>query len=149
MTVEEVIDKFLRDKILIQEQGKIVLSSKYYPKTSKTLKNQEFQNLLETYANLWPKKIKSGNRLIRKSPNSLRTKLLAFTKLRKDISSEVILDATKYYLKGAKQQGWEYTISADYFISKFGSSELEATCDLVIEGKAKVAGEDNFIISIN
>jgi len=149
MTIEEVISKFIKDKILIQEQGKLVLAPKYYPKTSKTLKTQDFEQLLETYANLWPKKVKSGNRLIRRSPNSLRTKLLAFTKLRKDISYSVIIAATTYYLKGAKQQDWNYTISADYFISKFGSSELEANCDLVLEGNAKTAGTDNFIISIN
>ena len=149
MTVKQVISKFLVDKILVREQGKIVLALGYYPDQKQDSDTQAFEVLLKAYAELWPKGIKSGNRLIRRSVNSLRVKLKSFLRGRKDISHQVIIDATKYYLKGAKQNGWQYTISADYFISKFGSSELEANCDLVMEGNAKVAGDDNYVTSLN
>lgn len=147
MTIPEVIQMFIKRKILILEGEKYVLAATHTPKITKD--NQDFEILLEIYAELWPKKIKSGNRLIRRSPNSLRRKLKAFTLARKDVTADEIIAATKIYLTSAKRQNWEYTISADYFISKNSSSELESHVDLLKEGELKSPGEDNLVRTLN
>ncbi len=147
MSRAEIIELFLREKILLEEQGKIVLAKKHYPKSSKINKN--FENLLENYADAYPKSIKSGGRLVRRSTNSLRTKLKAFVNKRPDIPFEIILEAVTHYVRESKQRNYEYCISADYLILKNSSSELEAICDLILEGSLKASGEDNFITSLN
>lgn len=134
----------------MEKQGTIVLAKEYYPKNYKTSKiDENFENLLQQYADLWPKKITSGNRLIRRSVNSLKAKMKAFVNKRKDIPYKIILEATDIYLKKAKQNNWQFTISADYFISKNGSSELESLCDLLIEGNLSIPDKDNLIRDLN
>jgi len=147
MTRQEVISQFLKEKILIYEQGKIILAPKHYPKTSKI--DQNFEKLLLDYTDLWPKKIKTGNRTVRRSANSLRRKMKAFIRLRPDITAEEILTVTEIYVKGAKQQGYEFMICADYYISKNNSSELECAADLFKEGNLESPDKNNLLRSLN
>ena len=147
MTRVEVVELFIKEKVLIMENGKYVLAPSYYPKTSKI--NENFENLLMLYADLWPKKIKSGNRLVKRSANSLRRKLLAFTKLRPDVSHENILTVTDMYVKSAKHKGYEYMMCADYYISKNNSSELESAVDLLLEGNLESPDAENLIRDLN
>lgn len=150
MTIPEVIEKFIKDKILVHEGGKIILALKYHPKTSKTDKiTKDFENLLTLYADLWPKKIKTGNRLVRRSANSLRGKLKAFTNLRKDVTPNEILEATSVYIASAKRQGYDFMQCADYFINKNKSSELESHVDLLKEGNLEGPGDQNLVRSLN
>lgn len=147
MTKKEVVELFIKEGVLILENGKYVLAANYYPKTSKIDKN--FENLLKEYADLWPKGVKSGNRLIRRSANSLRKNMLAFVKLRPDATSVEIITATEVYLRAAKRQNWEYTQCADYFIFKNKSSELESHVDLVKDGDVVSPDSENLLRSLN
>lgn len=144
---------FIEKKILLYDEsiGLYILHTDYAPnKTDKTKKTtSKFEILLETYSNLWPKGVKSGGRLIRKTPNSLRAKLQAFVNKRKDLAYESILQGTEAYLATQKSNGWQYTISSDYFISKSGSSELESWADLAESGDLKSPSADNFVDSLN
>lgn len=150
MTIPEVITKFIEDKILLYEGGQIILAPKYHPKTSKTdEKIKNFENLLINYAALWPKKIKTGNRLVRRSANSLRKKLKAFCNSRKDVTDQEILDSAFIYVASAKRNNYEYMQCADYFISKNGSSELESHVDLLKEGNLEGPGEQNLVRALN
>ena len=150
MTIPEVIEKFIKDKILVYEGGQIILALKHHPKTSKNDKiTQDFEELLSLYTDLWPKKIKTGNRLVRRSANSLRAKLRAFTNLRKDITPKEILEATSIYVASAKRQNYDYMQCADYFISKNRSSELESHVDLLKEGSLEGPGEQNLVRGLN
>ena len=150
MTIPEVITKFINDGIIVNEGGQYLLAPKYYPKTSKTVKKiEEFETLLLLYVDLWPKKIKTGNRLVRKSANSLRGKLKAFTNRRKDVTQEEILEATSIYVASSKRQNYEYMQCADYFISKNNSSELESHIDLLKEGNLEGPGEQNLVRTLN
>jgi len=146
MTRKEVIALLIQEKILVLKGNQFVLIPEFSPKTSKI--DQDFENLLQQYSDLWPKGIKSGGRLIRKTPNSLRLKLKAFTNKRKDITYEAILDGTDSYLKSQKQKGWEYTISSDYFILKNGASELESYAELAMEGELP-SSSSNFVTTLN
>lgn len=150
MTIPEVITKFIDDGIIVYEGGQYLLNPKYYPKTSKTVKKiEEFETLLTLYADLWPKKIKTGNRLVRRSSNSLKGKLKAFTNRRKDVTQQEILEATNIYVTSCKRQNYEYMQCADYFISKNGSSELESHIDLLKEGNLEGPGEQNLVRNLN
>ena len=150
MTIKEVIAKFIKDGILIPEGGNYVLAPKHYPETSKTVKKtEEFEELLTLYTDLWPKKIKTGNRLVRRSVNSLKGKLKAFCNRRKDVTHTEILEATNIYVISCKRQNYEYMQCADYFISKNSSSELESHVDLLKEGSLEGPGEANLVRGLN
>ena len=150
MTIPEVITKFIEDGVILYEGGQYLLSPKYYPKTSKTVKKiEEFETLLVLYADLWPKKIKTGNRLVRRSVNSLKGKLKAFCNRRKDVTHKEILEATSIYVLSCKRQNYEYMQCADYFISKNSSSELESHIDLLKEGSLEKPGEQNLVRNLN
>lgn len=147
MTRKEVVELLIKEKILILDGARYVLSPEFTPKTSKI--DEDFEKLLKDYTDLWPKKIKTGNRTVRRSANSLRRKLKAFTKLRPDISTEEILTVTDMYVKGAKHQGFEYMMCADYYISKNSSSELECAVDLFKEGNLEGPSSETFVTSLN
>jgi hypothetical protein len=152
MSVEEVVTMFIDQKVLVYDgKGKYILDPKYNPKnTSKNnKKTDDFEILLNTYSELWPKGVKSGGRLIRKTPASLKTKMQAFVNKRKDLPFEAIIQGTAAYLKEKKKEGWAYTISSDYFILKNSASELESWADAALEGDLPKEGADNFVTSLN
>ena len=157
MSVKEVVEMFIEQKILLYDgQGKFILDFKYVPerfkanKTDKTIETKDnFETLLTKYVDLFPKGVKSGGRLVRKTPHSLRAKLQAFVNRRKDIPYEHILEGTRVYIAGFKAKGYEYMQCADYFISKNGSSELESYAELSMEGDLKSPSSDNFVDSLN
>lgn len=150
MTVKEAIDLFIKKKILVLKDGQYVLKAEFHPKTSKTVKtNQDFEKLLIAYRDLWPAKVKTGNRSVRQSLNTLKKKLQPFVNRRKDIPFETILDATSIYVAQCKRKGYEFMICSDYFIIKNGSSELESMCDLAMEGELKGPSSENLLRSLN
>ena len=147
MTRKEVVELLINEGILVAKGTEYILIPEFKPKTSKIA--QDYPKLLQDYADLWPKGVKSGGRLIRKTTASLDTKLKAFINRRKDIPYQAILDGTEAYLNSQKAKGWEYTISSDYFILKNGSSELESYAELAMSGDLPNSESKNFVTGLN
>ena len=89
--------------------------------------------LAEELRELFPKGIKSGGYPVRSSVYDIADKLKKFMK-KYSYSNEVILKATKQYLKRKEAENWNFTQIAVYFIEKNGISTLAAECENLVEG---------------
>lgn len=141
---------FINKRILVYDGfGRYILAQKYAPEHSKVKIDEKFEKFLKEYADLWPPSIKSGGRLIKKTPASLKLKMKAFINRRRDLSFDTIINGTYLYLKDKKRENYAYTISSDYFILKNGASELESWADQYIAGDLKDPEDANFVDSLN
>jgi len=94
---------------------------------------------------LWPKGVKSGGRPVRASKATVVKKMNSLL-LNKKYKVEDIIDCTKAYISDFESRQWKMITCADYFISKSGSSLLEALIEDFdrSEFESNNAGESNF-----
>ena len=98
--------------------------------TTPTLSNKaEFETFCNTYRELFPKGIKSGNRSVRGDKVGVEAKMKSFLIKYPEFSKELILKATTKYIKELKNTGYAYMTCADYLIEKDRNSQLAALCD--------------------
>lgn len=104
---------------------------------SKTLelfetKLDDFTYFVETYRNLFPKGVKSGNGVpIRGDKHGVAKKMEWFLRTYPEYSKTIILEATARYVieMSRKIPAYAYMTQADYFIQKDGLSKLAAYCE--------------------
>jgi len=95
----------------------------------------EFQLFVDEWFDIFPKNIKSGNFYIRTDKKDCLKKLGKFMTNYPEYSKEVILEATKRYVKTCANSGYRYMKLAPYFIYKDNMSMLEGYCQQVLLGK--------------
>lgn len=100
---------------------------------------------MEEWYSLFPKGVKSGGYAVRSGLNTCRTKMFKFLK-RNKISKDIIITATKLYIKNMEKQNYSYMQLAKYFIEKDGGSELESYCEQV---KERLENGENLDIELN
>lgn len=91
----------------------------------------EPENWIDSWFNLFPEGVKSGNYYVRTDkPGSLK-KMRRFCVLHKDdgFTPEVIMNATKNYIEKMRLSGYAYMKLAPYFIEKDGVSMLAGECE--------------------
>lgn len=93
--------------------------------------------LAEEMRELFPKGIKSGGYPVRSSVYDIADKLKKFMK-KHTYSNEVILNATKQYLRRKESENWNFVQIAVYFIEKNGVSALAAECESLVENNEDV-----------
>lgn len=86
------------------------------------------ESWIDDWINLWPKGVKSGGRPVRAGKSSIVKKMNTFL-ANKKYNTQDIIDCTKAYISNLEASGYKYITCADYFISKSGSSLLEALLD--------------------
>lgn len=130
--IDDISDWDMR--YLVQQQ---YLKEDYATIRSKTLelfedKYDEFSYFVETYRNLFPKGVKSGNGTpIRGDKHGVAKKMEWFLRTYSEYSRATILEATTMYVKdmSRKMPAYAYMTQADYFIQKDGLSKLAAYCE--------------------
>ena len=142
--------KFLLDKGIIQRSTEHTIGF-YIPKKKVSKKKEEekdeFDKFFDSYMDLYPRGIVSGNGVVRTSPKVCGEKLRVFIKEYPQYSKEVILKATKNYVDRCKEQGYKYMSHSTYFISKDGVSKLAGECELVVSGVKNNINISNMQIS--
>lgn len=94
----------------------------------------EIDILTNEYLDLFPSKIRNkAGELLKSSISNTKKKFVNFSKEYK-YTKEVILEATKNYLKKQSIQGYGYCNAAHYFILKDKMSKLADECESVITG---------------
>lgn len=92
--------------------------------------NNDFMTFVESYRNLFPKGIKSGNGTpIRGDKHGVAKKMEWFLRTYSEYSKSTILAATKLYVEQMQRRGYTFMVQADYLISKDGMSKLAAMCE--------------------
>jgi hypothetical protein len=95
-------------------------------------KHDDFSFFVETYRNLFPKGVKSGNGTpIRGDKHGVAKKMEWFLRTYPEYSKNIILEATTQYVKemSRKMPAYAYMSQADYFIQKDNLSKLAAYCE--------------------
>ncbi len=97
-------------------------------------KLDDFDLFIETYRNLFPKGVKSGNGTpIKGDKNGVIKKMKWFLETYPEFSKEIILEVTAKYLRAMQMKGWTFTTQADFFIQKDGSSKLAGMCEEALD----------------
>ncbi|TXG81476.1 MAG: hypothetical protein E6R13_06105 [Spirochaetes bacterium] len=127
--------KYLEDNHFISIKDDVIIirgkTELLFDVQKESLKQEYISNELDwvqEYIDLWPKGIKSGNRLIRPNLTSAKNKLNTFINKYK-YSKEDILKATKKYINEFAEHNYKMITCGDYFIEKFGSSLLASYID--------------------
>lgn len=92
----------------------------------------DFTYFVETYRNLFPKGVKSGNGVpIRGDKHGIGKKMEWFLRTYPEYSKTIVLEATARYVveMSRKIPAYSYMTQADYFIQKDGLSKLAAYCE--------------------
>lgn len=131
----EVIKQLERRGLLIQSENGYAITSKGYELIKKPLPISDFPEFIKEYRELFPRGIRSGGYLLKGSASGCAKKMRKFIYEHPEYSKEIILTATKNYLRRKEQDGWKFTSIAHYFIEKDGNSQLEAECENVLSGK--------------
>lgn len=131
------------DEKLYEEQP-VVLKSKqqeFYLEEKVVDDNAPVEIWIKDWLKLWPTKRADGT-LIRSGSGVCKNKMNIFVKNNPEFTKEVIYAATRLYLEGEAERGWQYTNAASNFISKqeaprsiVRDSKLEAYCNLVLSGE--------------
>ena len=97
---------------------------------SKNIKENELEEFVEEYRDIFPKGIKSGNGTpIRGDKQGCYKKMEWFLKTYPEYSKQIILKSTEKYIKDLQSKGYAYVTQADYLIQKDGGSKLAALCE--------------------
>jgi hypothetical protein len=128
--------KVLPDQIVLRhktrnlfEEGDYVHSEEQTRPTAVTINGElnKVKDWIQEYRELFPAKTPSG-RLLRGTPSGCIKKMQTFVKQNSSrdniITKEVVINATKEYLKGQAREGYMYTKAANYFILKDQDSLL-------------------------
>jgi hypothetical protein len=92
--------------------------------------DDSFISFVETYRNLFPKGIKSGNGTpIKGDKQGVAKKMEWFIRTYPEYSFTTIIAATKLYVEQMQRKGYAYMVQADYLINKDGLSKLAAMCE--------------------
>lgn len=117
-------------KIVLKENGKKLLDEYKKLVKSDNIAGQDnnFQQFLDSWYDLWPKGIKSGGYYVKTDKNGCGKNLQKFIKNNPNISKETILKATEKYLMDMKDRNYSMCKLAPYFVYKDNLSLLEGYC---------------------
>lgn len=126
------------DNLEVTPRGKFIVNDLEVKPIEEAKPSNTIDWMEEWYA-LFPKGLKSGGYPVRSGLTGCRNKMFKFLRKHK-FNKEVIINATKLYLKEMEKQNYTYISLAHYFIEKDGKSILEAFCEQVIDKQN--SGED-------
>lgn len=127
---------YSKDKVikLIQETLLTGKSPVFPPCDFEKADTGEFQLFVDEWFELFPKGIKSGNFYVKTDKKDCFKKLGKFMTNYPEYNKEVILEATKMYVRSCANQGYKYMKLAPYFIYKDDMSALEGYCQQLLNG---------------
>lgn len=142
--------KLLTDQVVLRqkarnffEQGDYVYDEKEEEKSNAlTIKNElsKVKDWVQEYRELFPAKT-PGGRLLRGTPSGCIKKMQTFVKQNSSkgniITKDIVINATKEYLKGQAREGYMYTKAANYFIIKDQDSLLLQHIEILKESNNK------------
>jgi len=102
---------------------------------------------IEEYYNLFPKGIKSGGFYVRSSIQDCSNKMFRFLNDNPQFTKDIILEATKNYIKDCEARNYDKMKLAPYFIVKDGTSMLSGYCEAYVQGVND--NQDTYTISNN
>lgn len=97
-------------------------------------KERKFLDFVNSYYELFPKGVKTGNLFVKSNKAKCGSKLKKFIQNHKEYTEEIILQATKNYIEYCKRKNYEFMKTAFYFIDKDGVSILESECENILNG---------------
>jgi hypothetical protein len=89
---------------------------------------------IEEYYDLFPKGIKSGGFYVRSSIQDCSNKMFKFLNDNPQFTKDIILEATKSYIKDCEARNYDKMKLAPYFIVKDGTSMLSGYCEAYVQG---------------
>ena len=102
---------------------------------------------IEEYYELFPKGIKSGGFYVRSSIQDCSNKMFKFLNDNPQFTKDIILAATKNYIKDCEARNYDKMKLAPYFIIKDGTSMLSGYCEAYVQGIND--NQDTYTISNN
>jgi hypothetical protein len=110
--------------------------------TETIIKQDEVEGWIDDWVDIFPKGVKSGGRLLRSDRVSCLRKMKIFLR-EYQYDKEVIMQATRNYIKSKEQDNYAYTRCAVYFIYRVDGnsrqdriSDLASWCDDVLNKRA-------------
>jgi hypothetical protein len=89
---------------------------------------------IDEYYDLFPKGIKSGGFYVRTSIQDCSNKMFKFLNDNSEFTKDIILAATKNYIKDCEARNYDKMKLAPYFIFKDGTSMLSGYCEAYVQG---------------
>lgn len=119
------------------------------PSTGKKIeKEYKARHWVQEFREIFPKGKNSGGYPYRGDKQGCITNLEKFIKNNPEYDKDIILNATKFYVKSKAKDGYDYMQLAHYFIYKNGISSLGAFCEQVKDGGDVIQGNVNNILNL-
>jgi hypothetical protein len=125
----------------------IILRKKAVNLISKYVNKKRVEDWIESWRELFPQGVKSGERPVKGDKQGCLKKMSVFVKKYPDITKEEIFEVTENYIFEKKSKNYQYMTCADYFISKDSISLLASLVEHKREREKeymKLSGESNF-----
>lgn len=111
------------------------------PPVLKSAKGSEtVEGWIDEWYELFPKGVRSGSYPIKSGKKGCLIKLKKFVKEYPEFNKDIIIKATKDYIRHSAMNNYKFMQLADYFIYKNNKSTLASSCELIMskieEGKS-------------
>lgn len=128
---KSILPEKLNDNLLIKSVENLVLSGEEKEKI-------KFEAFLNEFLSKFPEgKKNNGGKIIRTNIDDVRSKMVKFlNKYKRYNNFKLIIDATQSFISNYRGD-FSYCPTAEYFISKNGTSALATECESVLSGKNK------------
>lgn len=100
--------------------------------------NSEFDKFIQVFLEKFPQGSKNnGGKVLRSNPTDTKLKMIKFmNKYKRYSSKELVIKATDMFISRYRGD-FSYCPTAEYFISKNGTSALATECELILSGEGK------------
>lgn len=128
ITGQAILPEIVENSALLKAVDNLVLNNEQKEKL-------KFDNFLKDFINKFPEgKKNNGGKMIRTNIEDVRKKMIAFfNKYKRYNNFTLILNATDKFLSDFKGD-YSYCPTAEYFISKNGTSALATECEGILSG---------------
>lgn len=129
------LDHFYNMNLELTQKGRLVLiqTEASTPSNDRILPMYKIP-WIEEYYNLFPKGVKSGGFYVRTSIVDCSNKMFKFLKDNPQFTKDIVLAATKNYIKDCELRHYDKMKLAPYFITKEGTSMLSGYCEAYVQG---------------
>ena len=116
-------------------------------KTSENRKKvrEKLDKWLLNWLSLWPTQILPGRYRVSGNSMECKKRMGRFMRNFPQYTPEIIMEATRIYLKNQENNGWAYTKKNAKFIYDSETSTLEQECEAYVNGDSSITSENNSV----
>lgn len=157
----ELCEDFLRNTVLINRSKDLgildeadgrynVNGARFHELVSGDDSSVSLDEFIDIYRNIFPKGVKTFDYPVRGDKKAVKKKMAKFLTNYPEYTKDIILKATRKYIRAKALNGYSGTQLAHYFIEREGVSNLASYCEDILSGSSSTTtAEGGFEENLN